>query len=213
MDAMMAPGVVACDTAVFSDGRGFNPPARSITVRREKSLVEDIGSMQGWCTELGVDLDVAAEVYREAVSAGLLEGRHVKGLLAASIYVAGRRAGTPVTLRQVSHTTGEQQRSIRRTVLLATEGHMPPQDIRKYIEAGARRLNLPDGDWSLVDLDAIRDDLGAPMRAGIALFVASHRFDDPKSIEEVSAATGLNPKTLRHYVRRDGTMKQKAMAV
>lgn len=199
------------ETAVFS-GRDFNHPARYSSVRREKALAQDMESLRAWCTELGVDADVAEGIYREAVSAGFLEGRHVKGLLAASIYVAGRRSGTPVTLLQIAAVTGEQQRTIRRTVLLVAEGGMPPQDVRTYIKAGSQRLNLPDGVWSLVDLDCIREDLGAPLRAGIALLVASHRFGSPRSIEQVAAASGINPKTFRHYVRKDGTMKPKAVA-
>lgn len=200
------------ERVVFNGGRYFIHPAHSNGMRREKALAQDVELLRGWCTELGVDTDATEGVYRKVVSAGLLGGRHVKGLLAASIYVAGRRSGVPVTLLQVAAVTGEQQRTIRRMVMLVAEDGMPAQDIRTYIKAGSQRLNLPDGDWSLVDLDGIREDLGAPLRAGIALFLASHRFGSPRSIEQVAAAGGLNPKTFRHYVRKDGTMKPKAMA-
>lgn len=190
-----------------------SPPERRIVVRREKTLARDMEPLQEWCSALDVVRWEAERVYREAVRAGLLRGRYAKVLLAASIYVAARQTGNPVTLRDVARATGERIRNVRRIVMLVGEKvGMPPQDVWKYIEKGAQRLNLPPGDWSLVNLDAIHAELGPPMRAGITLYVASHKFGSPRSIDEVAKATGLNTKVLRHYVGKKGVVKPKAVA-
>lgn len=172
-------------------------------------MERDIASIRGWCDTLGIPHAAAAAAYREAAARRLLAGRHIRGMLAAATYVGARRTAAPVTLLQVSDVTGERQKSIRRMALLI-DPHMPPQDVWVYIRGIVQRLNLPS-DLN-ISLNDIRVDIGAPLRAGIAVYVASHNIDMLYSIEEVAVAAGLNPKTMRYYVKNDGTVKPKAVA-
>lgn len=185
---------------------------RRVVVRREKSLMRDMESLQEWCGRLGVSAEKAEAVYRQAVKAGILRGRYAKEVVAASMYVAARHSDHPITIMEAAEATGERLRNVRRAaILVGKEVGLPPQDVWKYIERGVQRLNLPPGDWSLVDLGNIRTELGAPRRAGIALYIASYKFGSPRSIEEVAEALGLNANVLRHYVGKKGMVKSKAV--
>lgn len=198
----------AADMKAVLEGAGFNGAVHILGVRSEARLSRDVEGILEWCRKLGVDADAAGMVYREASAAGLIRGRHVKAVQAAAIYVAARRAMNPVTLGRVAHVTGEPLKSLRRTVTVLSGGRLPPQDAMLYVDAGANLLGLPPG--IVADLDGIRTDLGAPVRAAIALFAAAHRYGSPHSIAEVADAVGVEVKNLRNYVRQGGVIKHKA---
>ena len=191
------------------NGRVHGRMVLMLGVRSEAMPSRDLEGMREWCKILGVDADAAGAVYREASTAGLMRGRHVRAMQAAAIYVAARRAMNPVTIGRVACITGEPLKSVRRVVTVVSGGRLPPQDAMLYVEAGVHLLGLPPG--TVADLDCIRTDLGAPMRAAIALFAASHACGLPHSIAEVADAVGVKVKTLRHYVRQGGIIKPKAL--
>ena len=182
---------------------------RAKKVRRDRGIELAVEEMAGWCRELGVDHGAAGNVYRAAAARGM-RGRHVRGLQAASMYVASRGTDNPVTINRVAAVTGEPQKGLRRTILQLGGDTMPREDVTACIAAGARRLGLPEGDWG-APLGEIRPDLGAPMRAGIALIVAAARAGRPLSINDVAGAVGLNPATLRNYVRAGGILTPRAV--
>lgn len=188
-------------------GAGFNGAVLVLDMRSEARLAGSIEGMRGWCAELGVDYDAAGKVYREASGAGLTRGRPARVVQSAAIYVAARRSNTPLTLRQVVVATGVPLKNVRRTVNVL-DGQLPPQDAMLYVEAGAGILGLPSG--AVADLDGIRTDLGAPLRAAIALFAAAHACGSHRSVADVAEAVGVEVKNLRNYVRGAGELKPKA---
>ena len=183
---------------------------RAKNARRDRGIELAVEGMAGWCTELGVDHEVAGNIYRAAAARGM-RGRHARGLQAASMYVASRGTGNPLTIHRVAAVTGEPQKALRRTILHLGGDAMPREDVAACIAAGARRLGLPDGDDWGAPLGEIRQDLGAPMRAGISLVVAAARAGRPLSINDVADAVGLNPATLRNYVRAGGILTPRAV--
>lgn len=190
------------------EGAGFNGVVHTLGMRSEARLSRDMEGMREWCRELGVDPEAAGAVYRETSAAGLMRGRHAKMVQAAAIYVAARHAMAPVTMRRVALVTGEPLKNVRRTVTVISGGRLPPQDAMLYVDAGASLLGLPPG--VVADLDGIRTDLGAPLRAAIALFAAAHACGSPHSVAEVADAVGVEVKNLRNYVRQGGVVKPKA---
>ena len=183
---------------------------RAKKARRDRGIERAVEGMAGWCTELGVDHGAAGGIYRAAAARGM-RGRHARGLQAASVYVAARGTDNPLTIHRVAAVTGVPQKALRRTILQLGGDAMPREDVAACIAAGARRLGLPGGeDWG-APLGEIRPDLGAPMRAGISLAVAAARAGRPLSVNDVAGAVGLNPATLRNYVRAGGVLTPRAV--
>lgn len=179
--------------------------------RRKQREDAAVAKMREWCDEMDVDPDAAEAAYREASEAGLLRGRYEKGLQTAAIYVGSRRSGGCVTIRSVADVTGERLVNVRRmvTVMCNTFG-LPPQDIKQHVEAGAKKLGL-EIDEAKLRLDEVDKSLGVPMRAGIALRVMSCAIGDPRSVEQIAKAVGLNPKSMRNYVTREGDLKPRGV--
>ena len=176
-------------------------------VRKAMRLASNIADIREWCLELGIDYKAAAEVYHEAVDAGLTRGRPAKVIQSAVLYVTARRSGAIVTIRSISQLTGEPMKNIRRAALLI-DSDMPTQDIMTYVSSGAGRLGLPsDAEF---DADSVRVDLGAPIRAAIILFVASHKCGAVHTMTDVATAAGVDVNNLRNYVRGRGELKPKA---
>lgn len=179
--------------------------------RRKKKVDAGVVRLREWCAQIGVDQDAAEAAYREAVAAGFLRGRYEKCVQAAAMYVGSRRVGDGTTILKVADTTGERQVNVRRLIMLMHDKFgFPPQDLKQYVEAGAKKLNLKL-DYTLLDLDRLNHSLSVPTRAGIALRVMSCLAGTPRTVEQVSSAVGLNPKSMRHYVTVKGSLKSRAL--
>ncbi|RLG68548.1 transcription initiation factor IIB [archaeon] len=91
-------------------------------------------------------LNRAAHIYREALEKGLIKGRPINSIAAASVYAACRDLGIPKTLKEVGDAAGLRKKDIARSYRLIvryTEKVMPVADPILYVSKLASRLGVP----------------------------------------------------------------------
>jgi transcription initiation factor TFIIIB Brf1 subunit/transcription initiation factor TFIIB len=178
---------------------------------RARKLLENDGEViHKLCDVLGSDAKKALETYTKFVTEGKLVSRRREVVLAASIYISARLNNEPVTIHEVTLYTNENKASLEQTVR-TLGGQLPQPNTDIFVTKGLKRLNQPPNIMSGMSIEKVRNDLGTPMRAAIALFVAAHMVDPSITISNVSDAVGVSTATLRHYVVNDGTLKEAAL--
>jgi len=87
----------------------------------------------------------AAQIYREALEAGLVRGRPINAITAAAIYASCRDSGVPRTLKEVAAKAGVKKKEVARSYRMLvrfTEKKMPVSDPILYVSKVAARLQL-----------------------------------------------------------------------
>ncbi|HSQ48943.1 MAG TPA: hypothetical protein VLL96_04590 [Candidatus Deferrimicrobiaceae bacterium] len=78
----------------------------------------------------------AALVYRKALDKGLVRGRSISGVAAASLYAACRKSGSPRTLREIAEASLVSKKDVARCyrlLLQELDFHMPISDPLTYV--------------------------------------------------------------------------------
>jgi transcription initiation factor TFIIB len=87
----------------------------------------------------------AAVIYRKALDKGLVRGRTITVIVAASLYVACRTTGTPRTLREIAEASFEDKKDVARCyrlLLWHLKVQMPLADPLTYISKIATRTGI-----------------------------------------------------------------------
>jgi len=87
----------------------------------------------------------AAQIYREALDAGLVRGRPINAITAAAIYASCRDSGLPRTLKEVALKAGVKKKEVARSYRMLvryTEKRMPVSDPILYVSKVAGRLQV-----------------------------------------------------------------------
>ena len=85
-------------------------------------------------------------IYRKALDEGLIRGRSIECVAAASLYVACRIEGIPRSIEEFSSTSSLKKKQIARNyriLLRKLEIRVPNADSKNYITKIANKLNLP----------------------------------------------------------------------
>ena len=171
-------------------GRTFAPPMRSSIERLRKwdgrtlalgSVEKDLGVAMGELERTGDKLAVsnavrerAAYIYRKALERGLLRGRSIRGIAAASLYAAFRDTGTPRTIKDI-----------------AAASDLAGKDIaRDY------RMLLREMDISMPVADAARNVTRVASKVGMSEKVARKAMEVIRMIEEMEISAGKMPMGL-----------------
>jgi len=150
----------------------------------------------------------AAVIYRKALDAGLVRGRSIAAIAAASLYAACRITGTPRNLREISRASLVSKKDVARCYrLLLRELNisMPIADplvyvskiaekshIHGHIQAEAVRLLNEAKDRHV---SAGKDPMGL---AAAALYIACHQAGDKKTQKDIADAAGVTEVTVRN---------------
>ncbi len=92
-------------------------------------------------------IEKTAYIYRKVQEAGLVRGRKVNTVLAASLYVACREFEIPRTLREISSANNEKYREtsrVYRDVVLHLGKQVPQIDLFRYIEKVGKKAKLEE---------------------------------------------------------------------
>ena len=92
-------------------------------------------------------IEKTAYIYRKVQEAGLVRGRKINTVLAASLYVACREFGIPRTLREISAVNNEKYREtsrVYRQVVLHLGKQVPQIDLYRYIEKVGKKAKLEE---------------------------------------------------------------------
>lgn len=106
----------------------------------DRNLRQALTELDRAADKLGLSEPVtekAAYIYRKALERGLVRGRSISGIMAASIYVACRDTETPRTLKDVAWATAVNRKDVARCYRLL----LREMDLRMPIADPAKRIS------------------------------------------------------------------------
>ncbi len=150
----------------------------------------------------------AAVIYRKALDKGLVRGRSIAAIAAASLYAACRQTGTPRSLREISEASLVDKKDVARCyrLLIRELGiHMPIADPLTYISKIAEKTGI-SGQTQGLAIKILReakrkraasgkDPMGL---AAAALYIACLQNDEKKTQKDIAEAGGVTEVTVRN---------------
>ncbi len=153
-------------------------------------------------------VEKSAYIYRKALDRGLVRGRSISALIAASIYAACRDTETPRTLKDVAAVSNVKKKDIARCyrlLLKEMDLKMPVVDATKCVSRIASRSGLSEKTRrkaldilkkaSETRTSAGKDPMGL---AAAALYVACVMEGESKTQKDVAEAAGVTEVTIRN---------------
>jgi transcription initiation factor TFIIB len=150
----------------------------------------------------------AALIYRKALDEGLVRGRSIAAIAAASLYAACRITGTPRNLREVSTASLVKKKDIARCYRLLLRKlniRMPIADPLIYITKIAQRSGVPGyiqaaavkiiNEAKSRHISAGKDPMGL---AAAALYIACKQAGEKKTQKDIADAAGVTEVTVRN---------------
>jgi len=148
----------------------------------------------------------AAEILREARASGLMRGRSVRELSAASTYLAARELGMPISLNELIKKTGIGRRAIvRSSKLLIEELGIRPSRISAdaFLTRFSKELNLdPEvvrmARRMLRAMEGMKSLSGRSPRtlAATAIYLATLTSSTDATLREVAEMTGVTHQAI-----------------
>jgi len=149
-----------------------------------------------------------AYIYRKALERGLIRGRSISSLIAASLYAAFRDTDTPRSLKEVAAVTLLRKKDLARDyrmLLKELDVRMPVSDPARNVARIASAVGLPEKTRRRAigilrtagekELSAGKDPVGL---AASALYIASTLEGDGKTQKEIAKAAGVTEVTIRN---------------
>ncbi|MEK0325914.1 MAG: TFIIB-type zinc ribbon-containing protein [Nitrosopumilus sp.] len=153
-------------------------------------------------------IEKSAYIYRKALERGLVRGRSISALIAASLYAACRDTQTPRTLKDVSEISNVKKKDIARCyrlLLREMELKMPVVDPSRCVSRIASKSGLSERTKRQAHLilkkaeetrtSAGKDPMGL---AAAALYVACVAEGESKTQKDVAEAAGVTEVTIRN---------------
>lgn len=150
----------------------------------------------------------AAVIYRKALDKGLVRGRSIAAIAAASLYAACRTTGTPRNLREISEASLVNRKDVARCyrlLLRELDFHMPIADPLTYLNKIAERASVSGHTQGLAVkilqeakdrcVSAGKDPMGL---AAAALYIACMKSGEKKTQKDIADAAGVTEVTVRN---------------
>ena len=150
----------------------------------------------------------AAVVYRKSLEKGLVRGRSIAAIAAASLYAACRNTETPRTLREIAEASLVDKKDVARCyrlLLRELEMQMPIADPMTYVSKIAERTGISGPTQGLaikIIHEAKRrraasgkDPMGL---AAAALYIACLQSNEKKTQKDIAEAAGVTEVTVRN---------------
>jgi transcription initiation factor TFIIB len=150
----------------------------------------------------------AAVVYRKALDKGLVRGRSISAIAAASLYVACRKSGTSRTLREIAEASLVNKKDVARCYRLLLQElnfHMPIADPLTYVSKIAEKNGITGKtqgtaiqilrEARLKRFAAGKDPMGM---AAAALYIACLQNGERITQKDIADASGVTEVTVRN---------------
>lgn len=181
----------------------------------ERSLGEGLKQVDRYASLMRLPNSIRHEagvVYRRAAQEGIVRGRSIAIIAAASIYVACRVHGFPRTLQEIVDSLKIDRKKLSRTYTILNRElklKIPPTSPEDYLPRIAESLELEPGTRALASR-MVRELSNDPAFASMlptgtvagAVYIASILKDDRRSQDEISKAAGVSEVTLRNRARQ-----------
>jgi len=155
-----------------------------------------------------VVIEKAAYIYRKALEKGLVRGRSIHALIAASLYAACRNTETPRTLSDVANGINIKRKDVARCyrlLLRELDLKMPVVDPIKGVARIASMVELTEKtkrkaleflqEAMRIEISAGKDPMGI---AAAALYLACVMMGENKTQKDISQAAGVTEVTIRN---------------
>lgn len=156
----------------------------------------------------GAVMEKAAYIYRKTLEMGLMQGRHISGIVAAATYIACREMDTPRTLNEIADAINVKKTEVSRCcrILIRTlDIKMPVIDPVSCVGRIASKCNLNEKikrtaveileNAKINDLTAGRNPMGM---AAASLYISSVINGENASQKEIAKASGITEGTIRN---------------
>jgi transcription initiation factor TFIIB len=150
----------------------------------------------------------ASLIYRKALDKGLVRGRSINAIIAASLYAACRKSGTPRTLREISEASLVEKKDVARCyrlLLQEIEFHMPTAQPFTFISKVAEKNGISgkaQGEAIAILKEAKQKRFSAgkdPVgMAAAALYIACVQNNEKITQKDIAEAAGVTEVTVRN---------------
>jgi transcription initiation factor TFIIB len=178
---------------------------------RDRNLVQAMSELSRLADTLNIPPDVtenAARIYRKALQRGLVRGRSIQGVTAASLYLACRQTRLPRKLDTFADASNRTPKEVSRCIRLlhnALNLALPIDGPEKYLPKIASTLGLPqhlqNRARQLIQTarqhHAIEGKSPVSIAAAI-LYIAARMEDTPVTQLAIAMAAGVTEVTIRN---------------
>jgi len=150
----------------------------------------------------------AAYTYRRALKEGVIRGRSISEVVAASLYAAYRVTRTPITLSEVANSSPVDKKDIARCYRLLLKElkiRVPTQKAQLRVPKVASKAELGEeaqrraveilGEADRLKITGGKDPMGL---AAAALYLACRINGESKTQKDIAAAAGVTEVTIRN---------------
>ncbi len=177
----------------------------------DRNLAQAMAELDRLCDKLHIASNIkerAAVIYRKALDSGLVRGRSISAIAAASLYAACRITQTPRTLREISGQSPMERKDIARCYRLMLKDlsiQMPKPNAQLRVPKIAARVGVGEKtQQTAVDIlrkaERIRTTAGKdPMGlAAAALYIACVINNEKRTQKMIAEAAGVTEVTIRN---------------
>jgi transcription initiation factor TFIIB len=153
----------------------------------------------------------AAYIYRKAQARGLVRGRSISSVLAASIYIACREAGISKTLKDIVAASNISRKNISKTyrkLLVELDYKVPVFDPKKCIARVANNANLSEktkhqalyimNEVAEKEISVGKNPMGL---AATVLYASCVKTGENKAQKDIAEAASVTEVTLRNRLK------------
>lgn len=152
--------------------------------------------------------ETAAMVYRRAVEKGLIRGRSIEGVAAASLYAACRSCKVPRTLDEIADSAKLNRKEIGRTYRFVSRElsiNLKPTTPIEYVPRFGSELNL-SGEVQSKAIEILKKAMSQELTSGrgptgvsaAAIYIASVLLGERRTQREVADVAGVTEVTIRN---------------
>lgn len=177
----------------------------------ERNLAFALTELDRVASRLGLPRNVretAAVVYRQAVEMGLIRGRSIEGVAAASLYAACRQCKVPRTLDEIADSAKLNRKEIGRTYRFVSRElsiALKPTTPVDYVPRFSSELNL-SGEVQSKAIEILKKAIDQELTSGrgptgiaaAAIYIASVLLGERRTQREVADIAGVTEVTIRN---------------
>jgi transcription initiation factor TFIIB len=152
--------------------------------------------------------ETASMVYRKAVEKGLIRGRSIEGVAAASLYAACRQCKVPRTLDEIANAAKINRKEIGRTYRFVSRElgiSLKPTTPVDYVPRFGSELNL-SGEVQSKAIEILKKAMSQELTSGrgptgvsaAAIYIASVLLGERRTQREVADVAGVTEVTIRN---------------
>ncbi len=176
--------------------------------RNLRTALSDLSRLKDKLTISPSVIEKSAYIYRKAIEKGLVRGRSISGLLAASLYAACRETGTPRTIKDIADAANIKRKDIARCYRLLhyeLELKMPVTDSIQCVARIASTINISEKTKRYATIvlkkaqkneeSAGKDPMGL---AAAALYLACVKNGEDRTQRDIAEAANVTEVTIRN---------------